>query len=94
VRTERKPSPRGESLLYWGPIEETSTGVESQGEFADDIPTGLWRFWYPDGKPRAEGSFNEGQLSGPWKFWLPDGQPDTQLSRLYRSGELAKDSGR
>jgi hypothetical protein len=94
VRTESKVSPTGEANLCFGSIEETSTGLEAQGEYARDVPAGLWRFWYPDGKPRAEGSFNEGKPSGEWKFWFADGQPDTQQSGLYRNGELTQDARR
>lgn len=90
VQTERKLTPAGDPLLCFGLIEETSEGLESQGEYGDNIPVGLWRFWYPGGRLRAEGSFNEGKLSGEWKFWLADGQPDTQRSGSYQSGELAR----
>src|SRR5688572_1276836 len=83
VRTERKLSPTGEPLLSFGSVHETSIGLEAQGEYARDVPAGLWRFWYPDGQLRAEGSFNEGKHSGDWKYWLPDGQPDAQLSGSY-----------
>jgi hypothetical protein len=94
VRTERKVSTAGGPLLSLASIDETSTGLESQGEYARDLPAGLWRFWYPDGQLRAAGSFNEGKLSGEWRFWLPDGQPDTKWSGFYRSGELVPDARR
>ena len=94
VRTDRRVSQEGQTLLVYGPIEETSTGLEAQGEFARDVPAGLWRFWYPDGQPRAEGSFNEGKPSGAWKYWQPDGKPDTQWSGFYRGGELAAQDAR
>jgi hypothetical protein len=94
VRADSKLSSTGEPMVMFGPVDKTSTGVEAQGEYASDVPVGLWRFWFPNGQPRAEGSFNEGRLSGEWKFWLPDGQPDTQRSGVYRGGELAGAAGR
>src|SRR5262245_21125110 len=94
ARTENKVSPSGEPVLSFGNIEETSTGLEAQGEYARDMPVGLWRFWYPDGQLRAEGSFNEGELSGEWKYWLPDGQLDVKQCGFFRSGALVKDAGR
>jgi len=94
VRVEWGTTPSGEPTCIFGDIDETSTGLESQGEFARSEPTGLWRFWYPDGTPRAEGSFNEGQLSGPWSFWRPDGTLDPERSGAYSGGAKVAETGR
>ncbi len=94
VQTEQKPAPDGLMRTHFTNIETSSLGLEAQGEFARNEFAGEWRFWYPDGKPRATGSFNEGKLSGEWKFWLPDGSPDEERSGVYSGGVRSPSSTR
>jgi hypothetical protein len=91
VRAEQKPAPDGIVHTYFTSIEASSLGLEARGEYARDVFAGEWRFWYPNGKPRAVGSFNEGKLSGEWKFWLADGSIDEQRSGTYSEGVRARD---
>jgi len=86
VRAEQKQESDGILHTYFKEIAASSLGLEAQGEYARDMFAGEWRFWYPNGKPRAVGSFNEGKLSGEWKFWLADGSPDEQRSGVYSGG--------
>jgi len=92
VTTTQKRSDAGDPITMFGPIDETAIGIEAQGEYVDDRPTGAWTFWYPDERPRASGAFESGRMSGEWRFWLPDGSVDRVHSGVYEHGALTSNT--
>ncbi|MBK7645273.1 MAG: hypothetical protein IPJ19_19900 [Planctomycetes bacterium] len=72
--------------LRFTDIQTSSLGVEAEGEYASDVPIGLWTYWHPNGAKRAEGTFSAGKMSGIWQFWKADGSVDSELSGLYAGG--------
>ena len=56
----------------------------AEGLMKFDKGHGLWRFWFEDGSPKAEGKFLTGIPDGRWLQLYPNGQ--TERSIVYRLG--------
>ena len=52
---------------------ENSNVLESEGNFDNGIPSGFWKFYYPDGRLRLEGNFSNQQRNGFWKSYYANG---------------------
>lgn len=86
VATTQTTSTDGKPLTRFTDIEDSSLGLEAQGEYESGEFVGEWTFWHPNGHHRAKGSFADGKMSGEWSFWLADGSPDGALDGVYQSG--------
>ena len=51
------------------------------------MPSGRWRYWYPDGSLQARGAYLFGQEEGVWVHRRPDGSIDEELTGVYEAGE-------
>lgn len=51
---------------------------------AAGLRTGIWRFWFEDGRPERELGFLDGVRDGPVREWHPDGTAATEGA--YRAG--------
>jgi uncharacterized protein len=48
--------------------------VESEGEYADDLPIGKFNWWFENGQKAIEGEFDNGHQIGRWTWWHDNGQ--------------------
>jgi antitoxin component YwqK of YwqJK toxin-antitoxin module len=48
--------------------------VESEGEYADDLPIGKFNWWFENGQKAIEGEFDNGHQIGRWTWWHENGQ--------------------
>ena len=87
VNARRETRADGQVQTYFKGIEESSLGLEAQGEYRENRYAGAWTFWYPDGKLRAKGSFVDDAQSGPWEFRRPDGSIDPERTGIYARGQ-------
>ena len=88
VTTTQGMSADGQPMTWYGDLEDTAIGLESQGEYLRDVPIGPWTFWHPNGRVRARGSFMAGEMSGPWWFFFDDGSVDATNTGVYQHDEL------
>lgn len=66
--------PHGAEELHGKDSSWYSDGhLEYEHEFEHGEPSGLWRSWYPNGKPKSEATFGKAQ-SGPMRWWYENGQ--------------------
>lgn len=87
VNARRETRADGQVQTYFKDIEESSQGLEAQGEYFEDRRIGVWTFWYPDGKVRAKGSFVDDTLAGPWEYREADGSIDPERTGEYSGGK-------
>lgn len=45
-----------------------------EGDFADDLKTGVWIEWHENGKKSTEGNYKAGKREGNWVAWYDNGQ--------------------
>lgn len=83
--TIRWKAPDGTMHTRYTDLENSSLGIESRGEYRNNVPDGPWTYWHPNGRKRAVGQFSDGRMSGEWKFWLEDGTPDSTQSGVYEN---------
>ena len=61
-------------------------GLRAAGRYdADGLRTGVWRFWYEDGRPEREVEYLAGVRERAARAWHPNGQPAVDGS--YLAGE-------
>jgi antitoxin component YwqK of YwqJK toxin-antitoxin module len=60
--------------------------LETAGFYDDDIPTGKWIWYQPDGKVLEEGNYIGGKREGEWKSY--DSTGALNIVRLYKENEL------
>lgn len=58
--------------------------VVTRGQYLQGELSGLWRRWFPSGKPRDEGPWMASRPEGPWKFW--DEQGTLRREGRFRDG--------
>ncbi|MCZ6629172.1 MAG: hypothetical protein O7E56_13210 [SAR324 cluster bacterium] len=46
----------------------------AEGQLKFDKGHGLWKYWFDDGSPKAEGNFVNGIPDGRWTYFHPNGQ--------------------
>ena len=62
--------------------------------------TGLWTYWYENGKKERKGNFKDGKMDGIWSYWyengqkdgegtFKDGKKDGKWTYWYRNGQKA-----
>ena len=54
-------------------FDETG-GIKSEGFFENNVSTGLWTFYYPNGKPRMAGEIRDGKNFGAWTYYFDSGK--------------------
>lgn len=91
LAVEKCMSPKGKKLNCGTLIEGIGSlrtfdldGLpEGEGEMADGIPTGNWKYFYPRGNVQAEGKMEKGKRTGLWKFYEPDGKLLEETTYLF-----------
>lgn len=56
-----------------------NSSVASEGEFEDDLESGLWREFYDSGVLAAEGEYRHGKEHGRWRFWNEAGTRENDV---------------
>jgi len=56
----------------WKIYEDTI--LIARGSYSDNMPEGLWTYWYKNGQMKEEGHFEAGAKNGMWVEWYQDGQ--------------------
>ena len=91
MAVEKCMSPKGKKLNH-GTLEEGKGSLktfdldglpEGEGEMADGMPTGHWKYYYPRGIVQAEGKMENGKRTGIWKFYEPDGKLLEETTYLF-----------
>ncbi|MES2555505.1 MAG: hypothetical protein V4604_05100 [Bacteroidota bacterium] len=61
----------------------------SEGEMVHGQPTGIWRFWYPDGRLCEERTYINGKKQGNWAFYsISKATIDTTVFLTYQDDHL------
>lgn len=47
--------------------------IVARGSYAQNMKTGRWTFWYPNGTKRMEGIYERGAKRGIWSVWFEQG---------------------
>jgi antitoxin component YwqK of YwqJK toxin-antitoxin module len=77
-QTKREPYEDGKTIRI-----ERELAIYSDNSFEAD---GIYREFYPNGKPFVEGHFREGLQDGEWTYWFENGQQNRKSS--FNKGKL------
>ena len=47
------------------------------GHYENGVRTGLWTWFYGNGRPQRQGRYRKGAPVGTWRRWGPGGGPPT-----------------
>ena len=70
------------SIWYFtGKVKDYTIGNQllMEGEYADSVKNGLFKFYYPGGKLMATGNFKDGLISGTWYWYYTNGNEKAQI---------------
>ena len=70
------------SIWYFtGKVRDYTAGnlLMMEGEYADSLKNGLFKFYYPDGKLMASGNYKDGLMSGTWYWYYSSGNEKAQI---------------
>lgn len=63
-------------FLEWFKADSTSIGL-TIGHYENGVRTGLWTWFYGNGRPQRQGRYRKGAPVGTWRRWGPGGGPPT-----------------
>jgi antitoxin component YwqK of YwqJK toxin-antitoxin module len=61
---------------------------QSEGNYVNNLESGLWHYWYPNGQLQAEAEYTSGILNGTWKLYYESGKimSDGQFFKGTKNG--------
>jgi len=79
----------GKKEGFW--MHETG-GFREEGDYSEDLRTGMWKSFYPDGESAFEGKFVDDLPNGGHRWWWPNGQMKEESVFVMgrKSGETKK----
>ena len=51
-----------------------SGGIESEGNYEDNTPTGQWQYFFENGKRKMSGAIVDGESTGRWEYFFENGK--------------------
>ena len=65
---------------------DTASTVKAEGRYQDDRETGLWKYYYSDGKLEQQGYYSAGWPDKKWEWFFNNGK--LRREEHYRNGKL------
>ena len=65
---------KGEKHGYWEYQYNSNSHIYATGNYLNDEPNGLWKFYWNNGNLMAKGNFINDKHDGCWEYYSEDGE--------------------